>query len=110
LSRKEIAAGTLVQLPNGSLKVSEEVARSLDCGIEAINASEKEIQSDFCTLAAAQALVFDRAELWNDFEILFVKPLVELSGARLYGFATGDSDIDVEIPSFAELAGPLCDK
>src|ERR1700733_6363342 len=105
---REVASGSLIQLTNGSVKVSEEVGAVFDKELAVIEVSEAELRSHFSDLSSKYHIEAAPSDLWNDFEALFIKPLVRESGARLYEFATNSSNGSSEIPSFSSIVLPLC--
>lgn len=104
------SAGEVVQTPDGRLKVSEALGVSLATERDLLMASEAAVQERLVGLAASAGVDADPAELWVDFESLFMLPLAREGGARIYEVLTTESDIARTIPTYSQLVQPMCAK
>lgn len=104
------SAGEIVETSDGRLKVAEELAVSLATEFDSVVASEAAVQERLVRLAAGAGIDADPEVLWQDFERLFVLPLVQEGGARMYEVLTTNSDPARTIPTYGQLVQPMCDK
>lgn len=104
------AAGTIVETIDGTFKPSEEVDRALRAELDEVHAAEERVKDRLVGLAADAGLDVDPEELWQDFEGLFMLPLVREAGARIYEVLTSTTDIDVAVPTYVQILNPLCEK
>ncbi len=104
------SAGEIVSTSDGRLKVAEELAVSLTTEFDLVVASEAAAQDRLVALAAGAGIDADPGELWQDFESLFMIPLVQEGGARMYEVLTTNSDLARTIPTYGQLVQPMCDK
>jgi hypothetical protein len=107
---REEASGVIVSVADGRYKISEEVDRSLRAELEGVEASEERVRELLVALVAEAGIDADPAELWQDFEGLFMRPLVHEAGARVYDVLTSGADLDAAVPSYGEILKPLCDR
>ncbi len=107
---RSAASGLVVSLGDGRYKVSEELNRSLAEELATVLASEERVRDLLISLVAAAGVDADPVDLWQDFERLFMRPLVDEAGARVYDVLTSGADLDVAVPSYGEILKPLCDR
>ena len=104
------AAGVVVDTHDGKLKTSEEQSQALSEELADVTKSEKRVWERLTGLAASAGITADPAGLWDDFEDLFMVPLVKAAGARMYDVLTSSIDIDVAVPTYRDVIDPLSAK
>jgi hypothetical protein len=104
------STGMVFVLPEGKLKVAEELDESLRHELAVVSSSEDQVRARFKSLAENEGLGDSSEDLWRDFEDLFLLPLVREAGARIYELLSSTTQLDEAIPSYGDLTRPLLKK
>ncbi len=107
---RALADGTLVEAQDGCLKASEEQSEALRLELADVTASEQRVYARLIALVQIAGIDADDAALWDDFEDMFMHPLVKAAGARIYEVLTSTADINVAVPTYRQIVEPLCQK
>lgn len=96
---------TLVCLPNGELRVSEQALRSIETDLERANQVERAVREKFVRIIAATCPGLDPEDMWRKFAELCLLPLVGEMGARTYEMLSAvkvDLNRTLSFPRFLE--------
>lgn len=96
---------TLVSLPNGELRVSEQALRSIEADLERANQVERAVREKFIRIIAAACPGLDPEDTWTKFAELCLLPLVREMGAETYELLSGvkvDLNRTLTFPRFLE--------
>jgi hypothetical protein len=91
------AAGTLVTLPDDSLKITESARKSFLQDVSIAEASEKAVQTKFSELLKIRCQSLDAVKTWQDFDTHLLMPLVGETGANTLHLLSG-SGLQVSTP------------
>jgi hypothetical protein len=103
-----LTARILIELSDGKLKPSETTSQSLTGSQNAIRNLLHKMQERLRRLVEARSIQWTEA-MWDDFQALFVQPLIAQSGARIYEVVAAGVEIE-SIPSYQEIVKPICDR
>lgn len=105
-----LASGALVENADAELRVAQEHAAVFTQELKEVNSSEQRVKERLIDVVAAESVDGDPEELWEDFERLYLQPLVHEAGARMYDVVTASSDVAAAVPSYAQIVEPLTKK
>jgi len=89
-----IVSGDLIQLPDGSIKLSEARVKLLDSEIHDAEATIIKAKTVFIdTLESSGFTSDEKDQLWINFNDVFLKPFIKSIGANIYDFLNGKSTI-----------------
>ena len=96
---------------NGDLKVADELANALSLERDAVRATESQLSDRLGEVFQEHGLPVDQSEAWDDFDHMFLTPLLARSGAHVYELlAEGFADGTDASKTYGELLRPLYDK
>jgi hypothetical protein len=106
-----VASGEVHELGPGVFKVGEDVGRALHDEQDHMIALEARLQDRLGQLFVEQDLPVGPEEAWEDFDLLFLTPLLADLGARLYELlATGVAGLESSPRGYGEIVAPLTTK
>jgi hypothetical protein len=83
------ASGTLLRMPSGELKISEQSLREIESRIKESESVEAEAKIAFTELIGGACPTLDKDRCWKDFNEQMLFPLVQEIGARTYELISG---------------------
>ncbi len=107
---RHIAAGYVVQLRDGTLKVSEEIEATLRAESLDVSGSVTRVQARLASIALEDGIEAEPTQLWGDFEADFMVPLLRAAGARIYEIVSSAVSLEESVPTYGDLIRPMCDR
>lgn len=108
--QRQLASGTLVEQATGEITVAHEQAEALQRELDSVTEADVKVQARLVDLAVAYGVDGDPDQLWYDLEELFVLPLVQSAGARMYEVLVSGRQLADSVATYHDLAQPMCDK
>lgn len=108
--QQQLTSGMLVQQAGGDITVAHEHAAALQAEFDAVTEADVLVQTRLVDLAVAHGVDGDPDQLWYDLEELFVLPLVQAAGARMYEVLISGRQLADSVATYHDLAKPMCEK
>lgn len=105
-----IADGTLVDLPGGGIKASEDVSSAFSAQLESVERCEERLHMRFVEAVAEAGVDADPEKVWMDVNDMYLRPLVREAGARMYQVLTSSADVTSSVPAYEDLVKPISDR
>lgn len=83
-----VADGSVIELPDGTFKVSEEVAQSLAIEWRTVTDEQRKVAQRLGDLLRSYGLPVEDEEAWSDYETHYLVPLLQRMGAHIYQLFT----------------------